>query len=276
MSERSTAAEKHADGREQNIDALAQRLDRAWEERFTIPPLTESEGVTDAATAYAIQTRWTALRVARGERILGRKIGLTSKAVQEQMGVDEPDYGTLWASRYFPAVNGRAEAPIDLFLQPRVEGEIAFLIGETLDRPGVTPQQVLAVTDALAAAVEIVDSRIDNWRIRLADTIADNASYGGLTLGPWSRSLRKSDLRTVGMVMSHNGRPAVFGVGAAALGHPATAVAWLANKLQSFGIPLRAGDVVISGALAATIPARQGDIFVLEMHGQPPLTLRFV
>jgi 2-keto-4-pentenoate hydratase len=276
MSERSTAAEKHADGREQNIDALAQRLDRAWEERFTIPPLTESEGVTDAAAAYAIQTRWTALRVARGERILGRKIGLTSKAVQEQMGVDEPDYGTLWASRYFPAVNGRAEAPIDLFLQPRVEGEIAFLIGETLDRPGVTSQQVLAATDALAAAIEIVDSRIDNWRIRLADTIADNASYGGLTLGPWSRSLRKSDLRTVGMVMSHNGRPAVFGVGAAALGHPATAVAWLANKLQSFGIPLRAGDVVISGALAATIPARQGDIFVLEMHGQPPLTLRFV
>lgn len=276
MSERSTAVEKHADGREQNIDALAQRLDRAWEERFTIPPLTESEGVTDATAAYAIQTRWTALRVARGERILGRKIGLTSKAVQEQMGVDEPDYGTLWASRYFPAVNGRAEAPIDLFLQPRVEGEIAFLIGETLDRPGVTPQQVLAATDALAAAIEIVDSRIDNWRIRLADTIADNASYGGLTLGPWSRSLRKSDLRTVGMVMSHNGRPAVFGVGAAALGHPATAVAWLANKLQSFGIPLRAGDVVISGALAATIPARQGDIFVLEMHGQPPLTLRFV
>jgi 2-keto-4-pentenoate hydratase len=276
MAEQSGTAVKYPETQEPDIDVLAQRLDRAWEERFTIPPLTESEGVTDAATAYAIQTRWTALRVARGERILGRKIGLTSKAVQEQLGVNEPDYGTLWASRYFPTVNGRAEAPIDVFLQPRVEGEIAFLIGETLDTPGVTPQQVLAATEALAAAIEIVDSRIDNWRIRLADTIADNASYGGLILGPWSRDLRKSDLRTLGMIMSHNGRPAVFGVGAAALGHPATAVAWLANKLQSFGIPLRAGDIVISGALAATIPARRGDIFVLEMHGQPPITLRFV
>ncbi|GIV87378.1 MAG: 2-hydroxypenta-2,4-dienoate hydratase [Chloroflexus sp.] len=260
---------------EATIATLAQRLDRAWEERFTIAPLTESEGIEDAATAYRIQTHWTTLRLARGERIIGRKIGLTSKAVQEQMGVNEPDYGTLWASRYFPAVNGRAEAPAAIFLQPRVEGELAFLIGETLDWPEITPQQVMAATAALAAAIEIVDSRIDRWRIKLADTIADNASYGGITLGPWSKALRGSDLRTIGMVMSHNGKPAVFGAGAAALGHPAVAVAWLANKLRSFGIPLQAGDIVISGALAATIPAQQGDIFVLEMHGQPPLSLRF-
>lgn len=258
------------------IAEIAQRLDRAWEERFTIPPLTESEGIADAATAYRIQTHWTELRLARGERIIGRKIGLTSKAVQEQMGVNEPDYGTLWASRYFPAVGGRAEAPFEVFLQPRVEGEMAFLIGETLDWPNITPQQVLAATEALAAAIEIVDSRIERWRIKLADTIADNASYGGLTIGAWSRALRSSDLRTIGMVMSHNGRPAVFGAGAAALGHPALAVAWLANKLRSFGIPLRAGDIVISGALAATIPAQRGDLFVLEMYGQPPISLRFV
>jgi 2-keto-4-pentenoate hydratase len=216
------------------------------------------------------------LRVSRGERIIGRKIGLTSKAVQEQMGVSEPDYGTLWASRYFPVRNGRAEVPFDYFLQPRVEGEIAFLIGETLDWPDITPQQVLAATEALAAAIEIVDSRIDRWRIKLADTIADNASYGGLTIGSWSTSMRSSDLRTVGMIMSHNGQPTVFGTGAAALGHPALAVAWLANKLREFAIPLRAGDIVISGALAATIPAQRGDIFVLEMHGQPPISLRFV
>ncbi|MBO9371764.1 MAG: fumarylacetoacetate hydrolase family protein [Chloroflexus sp.] len=258
------------------IDTLARRLDQAWEARFTIAPLTENEGITDAATAYRIQTRWTELRVSRGERIIGRKIGLTSKAVQEQMGVSEPDYGTLWASRYFPIRNGRAEVPFDYFLQPRVEGEIAFLIGETLDWPDITPQQVLAATEALAAAIEIVDSRIDRWRIRLADTIADNASYGGLTIGSWSTSMRSSDLRTVGMIMSHNGQPTVFGTGAAALGHPALAVAWLANKLREFAIPLRAGDIVISGALAATIPAQRGDIFVLEMHGQPPISLRFV
>ncbi|ABY34585.1 MAG TPA: 2-hydroxypenta-2,4-dienoate hydratase [Chloroflexus aurantiacus] len=258
------------------IIALAQRLDQAWEERFTILPLTESEGITNADIAYRIQTHWTDMRVQRGERIIGRKIGLTSKAVQEQMGVNEPDYGTLWASRYFPARNGRAEAPFEIFLQPRVEGEIAFLIGETLDWPDITPQQVLAATEALAAAIEIVDSRIDRWRIKLADTIADNASYGGLTIGAWSRAMRSSDLRTIGMVMSHNGRPTVFGTGAAALGHPALAVAWLANKLRAFGIPLRAGDIVISGALAATIPVQRGDLFTLEMHDQPPLHLRFV
>ncbi|WP_298820218.1 2-keto-4-pentenoate hydratase, partial [uncultured Chloroflexus sp.] len=202
------------------ITALAQRLDQAWEERFTIPPLTERDGISDATTAYRIQTRWTELRLARGERILGRKIGLTSKAVQEQMGVNEPDYGTLWASRYFPLINGRVEVPSAIFLQPRVEGELAFLIGETLDWPAITPQQVLAATEALAATIEIVDSRIERWRIKLADTIADNASYGGLTIGPWSKALRSRDLRTIGMVMSHNGRPAVAGTGAAALGHP--------------------------------------------------------
>lgn len=258
-----------------DVPALAQRLDDAWESRHSVAPLSESEGLQMAEDAYAVQTHWTHIRLKRGERIIGRKIGLTSLAVQQQLGVSEPDYGSLWASRYFPAQAGVAEAPAEIFIQPKVEGELAFLIGKPLREPNVTIEQVLAATEAVAPALEIVDSRIANWRIKLADTIADNASYGGFTVGSWSRSLLKADLRTVGMLIAHNGQPVVQGIGAAALGHPALAVAWLANKLQAFGVSLEPGDIVISGALAATIPARQGDSFVMEMHGQPALTMRF-
>lgn len=259
-----------------DIEALAERLDHAWETATTIPPLTESVGPLSPAEAYAIQTRWSELRARRGERTVGRKIGLTSRAMQEQMGVFEPDYGNLWASRYFPAVRGRAEVPAQLFIQPRLEGELAFLIGKPLAGPGVTLQAVLAATEAVALAVEIVDSRIEDWRIKLADTIADNASYGGFVVGSWDPSLREADLRTIGMLVHHNGRPAVEGIGAAALGHPARAVAWLANKLGEFGVRLEPGDIVLSGSLARAIPAQAGDLFVVEMFGQPPLTVRFV
>jgi 2-keto-4-pentenoate hydratase len=259
-----------------SVEALARKLDEAWENRTPIPPLTESEGVDSAEQAYAIQSAWSELRLSRGERIVGRKIGLTSFAMQEQMGVNEPDYGSLWTSRYFPAHGGRVEISADTFLQPRLEGEIAFLMGRPLAGPGVTPQEVLVATEALAVAVEVVDSRIEDWQIKLVDTIADNASYGGFTLGPWSRTLKESDLRTLGMLIHHNGMQAIQGIGAAALGGPARAVAWLANKLSSFGVSLEPGDMVLSGSLGQAVPAQRGDVFVLEVHGQPPLTASFV
>ncbi len=258
-----------------DIEALARRLDEAWENREPIAPLTESDGLA-VDQSYAVQSRWTGMRLERGEGLVGRKIGLTSPAMQEQMGVNEPDYGSLWASRYFPATAGRVEIPADAFLQPRVEGEIAFLIGRPLEGTSVTPQEVLVATEALAIAVEVVDSRIEDWRIKLPDTIADNASYGGFTLGPWSRALRETDLRTLGMLIHQNGQPVVQAIGAAALGSPARAVAWLANKLTSFGVRLEPGDIVLSGALGRATPAQKGDVFVLEAYGQPPLTVTFV
>ncbi|MGQ9826291.1 MAG: 2-keto-4-pentenoate hydratase [Roseiflexus sp.] len=258
-----------------DIEAIARQLDAAWERRQPIAPLSETIGLAPEH-AYAVQSRWTELRQARGERVIGRKIGLTSHAIQQQLGVSEPDYGGLWESRYFPAVDGHVDVPANLFLQARVEGELAFLIGRSLREPGVTFQDVLAATDAVAAAIEIVDSRIADWRIKLADTVADNASFGGFTLGPWSRALRTADLRTVGMLLHHNGEPAVQGIGAAALGHPARAVAWLANKLISFGVSLEPGDIVLSGSLGPAIPVRTGDVFTLEMHGQPLLSMRFI
>lgn len=257
------------------VEPLARRLDAAWENREPIEPLSETEGLVSSDEAYAVQSRWTELRLERGERVIGRKIGLTSRAMQEQMGVNEPDYGSLWASRYFPASRGRAEIPAEVLLQPRAEGELAFLVAEPLTGTSVTPQEVLVATEALAVAIEVVDSRIDDWRIKLGDTIADNSSYGALTLGPWSRRLRVTDLRLVGMLINHNGLPVAEGIGAAALGHPARAVAWLANKLTSFGVSLEPGDIVLSGSLTKSIPVQRGDVFAVEMHGQPPLTAVF-
>lgn len=257
-------------------EALARRLDEAWERRRPVAPLSESEGLTSAEEAYAVQTAWNNLRLERGERIVGRKIGLTSRAIQEQLGVSEPDYGNLWASRHFAAQDGRAEFPAEAFIAPRLEGEIAFLMARPLRGPDVTPEEVLAATGALAAAVEVVDSRIEDWRITLADTVADNASYGAFTTGPWDAQLRETDLRTLGMLLHRNGETVETGVGAAALGHPARAVAWLANKLASFGVGLEAGDTVLSGALSKAVLAQKGASFVLEIHGQPPLTVAFV
>ncbi|MCW2986974.1 MAG: putative 2-hydroxypenta-2,4-dienoate hydratase [Conexibacter sp.] len=257
------------------LDELAQRLDVAYEQRAPTQPLSDTDGLETADDAYAVQARWADRRIARGDRILGRKIGLTSAAMQEQMGVHEPDFGTLWSSGFFPARNGVARARHDVFLQPRIEGELAFLIGEPLNSPHVSPQLALAVTEAVAPSFEIVDSRIEDWRIKLADTIADNASYGGYTVGPWSRELRTRDLSSLGMRMSRNGDLVAEGLGAAAMGEPARAVAWLLSRLGRLGVGVRAGDVVLSGSLARAVDVAPGDHFMLAMHGEPPLSMVF-
>lgn len=257
-------------------EALARRFDEAWESRKPISPPSESEGLKSVEEAYAVQTAWSELRLGKDEEIVGRKIGLTSKAMQEQLGVNEPDYGSLWASRRFDAREGRAEMPSEVFLQPRLEGEIAFLIGRPLGGKEVTAREVLEATDALAVAVEVVDSRVEDWRIKLADTVADNASYGGFTVGTWSRELKDRDLRPLRMRITKSGETVVEGLGEAALGNPATAVAWLANRLSGFGVALRPGDVVLSGALGKAVPVQGGDELTVELEGQAPLTVAFV
>ncbi len=258
-----------------SVESLASRLDTAWQTGVPIQPISETEGITDVKVAYAIQTCWANMRLAGGDAIVGRKIGLTSLAIQQQLGVNEPDYGALWQSSYYQAVEGQVEIPAKNFLQPRIEGEIAFLIGKPLDQPGVNPEQVLAATDACALGVEIVASRIADWRIKLVDTIADNASYGGFTLGPWDQQMREADLAALSMSIHHNGELAATGTGAAALGHPARSTAWLANKLLEYGSPLQPGDVVISGGITRMLPVQAGDTFLFSLTGQPPLTVRF-
>jgi 2-keto-4-pentenoate hydratase len=258
------------------IQQLAERLDTAWRTAKPVAPISESDGVADIADAYAIQTHWTNMRVARGEKIAGRKIGLTSKAVQQQLGVSEPDYGTIWQSSFYEAKNGKAVIPAKDFLQPRIEGEVAFLIGKPLEGPGITPDDVIAATDACALGIEIVASRIADWKIKLADTIADNASYGGFTVGPWDKKLRDSDLSAVEMRAFQNGQPAGESTGAAVLGNPALSAAWLANKLSEFGVALKPGDIVISGAFMKMLPFKAGDEFVFTLTGQPDLTVTCV
>jgi 2-keto-4-pentenoate hydratase len=258
------------------IRSIAERLDTAWRAQKPIPPVTESDGITDIETAYAIQSQWTSLRLERGEKIVGRKIGLTSKAVQQQLGVGEPDYGTLWSSSFYESKNGRATVPASDFIQPRIEGEVAFLIGESLHEPSITPERILAATEACALGVEIVDSRIADWKIKLIDTIADNASYGGFTLGPWDKRMREADLSALEMRIIHNGVSAGEGLGSAVLGNPANSAAWLANKLLEFGVSLEPGDVVISGAFMKMLPFRSGDEFVFSLTGQPDLKVSIV
>jgi 2-keto-4-pentenoate hydratase len=257
------------------VDKIAERLDIAWRTRAPIPPITESDGITDVQTAYAIQARWTAMRLARGEKIVGRKIGLTSQAIQQQLGVNEPDYGTLWASSHYPVENGEVRVRADAFMQPRIEGEVAFLIGRPLRTPGLTRADVLAATEACALGIEIVDSRIADWRIQLVDTIADNASYGGFCLGPWDKQLRAADLAALAMTIHHNGALAAEGRGAAALGHPAASTAWLANKLLEFGVSLEPGDIVISGGITKMLPVKAGDQYVFTLTGQAAVTVSF-
>jgi len=257
------------------VETIASRLDNAWQTHTPIPPITESDGITDVTTAYAIQTQWTKMRLQRGERIAGRKIGLTSKAIQTQLGVNEPDYGNLWESSFYEAKNGKVNIPAGEFLQPRIEGEIAFLFGKPLREPNITPEQILDATEACAMGIEIVASRIADWRIKLVDTIADNASYGGFTLGPWDKEMREDDLGALAMTIHHNGELAAEGLGSAALGHPATSTAWLANKLLEFGVSLEPGDIVISGGITKMLPVKAGDEFRFTLTGQPDLTVKF-
>ena len=259
-----------------DVEALGAQLERAWNDKTPIPPLSESVNLSDIDDAYRVQGAFTSLRLAAGDRIVGRKIGLTSAAVQQQLGVDQPDFGNLWASRYFKGAGDQIEVRADLFLQPRVEGELAFLIGSPLRGPGVGLVDVLAATEAVAYSLEIVDSRIENWRIRLADTVADNASFGGFCHADWQPELLTRDLSTLNLTLSKNGQPAGTGSGAACLGNPALAVAWLVNTLARFDVSLEPGDLVMSGAWMPVVPAAQGDVFVLEGEGsRGPLTLRF-
>ena len=196
-----------------DYDELARRLEGAWQRRELIQPLSRSAGMTTIDEAYAVQSAWSALREGNGERVLGRKIGLTSKAMQEQAGFDRPDFGRLWASRFSPTEGGRVELPAEMFLQPRIEGEIAFLLNAPLSG-AVSVEEVLAATEAAAASFEIVDSRFERRDFQVIDTIADNASFGAFTLGPWSREMLEGELRDVAMTLQQNGAVVVEGTGA--------------------------------------------------------------
>jgi 2-keto-4-pentenoate hydratase len=199
-----------------------------------------------------------ALKQTAGVRVIGHKIGLTNKAMQQQLGVDQPDYGVLLDTM---AVAPGSTLAASEFIQARIEPEIAFWLAEDVRGPGVTAEQVLAATRGVSASLELVDSRIANWRITLIDTIADNASSARIIASEHIVPVAGLDLAQIETVLSRNGEPVGAGNGAAVLGHPAAAVAWLANKLAEFNVGLRAGQVVLPGAMCAAVPIAPGATF---------------
>ncbi|MFI5612600.1 2-keto-4-pentenoate hydratase [Amycolatopsis sp. NPDC051903] len=230
--------------------AAADRLLRA--ERDRVPAAPVRDLVSDVDAAYAVQADVLARKLADDpdRRVVGRKIGLTSPAVQRQLGVDRPDFGVLLDDVVF---GDRAEVPLAAFLQPRVEGEVAFVLGADLPA-GATIVDVLRATEFVLPAIEIVDSRVAGWDITITDTVADNASSGAVVLGTTPKKLTALDLPALGLSLEHRGEPVSTGVGAACLGAPANAVAWLAAEVARRGEPLRAGEVVLAGAWGPMVP----------------------
>jgi 2-keto-4-pentenoate hydratase len=241
--------------------------------RRPIPPLRETWPGIDVVDAYEIQLLNIRQRLAAGAGVRGHKVGLSSKAMQEMMSVDEPDYGHLLSDMEVledePVSAGR-------YLYPRVEVEVAFVLGQTLPGAGCTEEDVLRATEYVAPAIELIDSRIVEWNIKIADTIADNASSAGFVLGPERVDPGSVDLRAIGAVLSRNGEKVAEGRSDAVLGNPVTAVAWLADKVAGFGVTLEAGHVILPGSVHRAIDARTGDEFVADFEGFGSVHLSFI
>ena len=254
------------------IAELADRLWQAEVDRTPIPPISEAGRVLTVEDAYAVQAHNIERRVADGRVVRGRKVGLTSRRMQDLLGVDEPNFGVLVDDMF---VEEGDEIPLGSMLQPRVEAEMAFVLDRDLVGPGVTTADALAAISGVLPAIEVVDSRIADWRITLVDTIADNASSGRVVLGGHLLPVTALDLRLTGVLFARNGVAIESGAGAEALGNPARCVAWLANKLGTLGSGLRRGDVVLPGALHRMVPVRPGDVFRADFAHLGSVTTRF-
>lgn len=252
-------------------DLVAQALLGAYATGVPIPPLPEKFGPLTVEDAYQIQLRQLTHWVADGRRVLGRKVGLTSGAMQRQLGVDRPDFGSLTEDMFW-AENTTIDR--SRFLQPRIEPEVAFVLGRPLRGPGVTVAAAVVAVEYVLPALEIIDSRIADWKIGIVDTIADNASSGGVVLGSRPCRLADLDLRLAGCVLHRNGEIAGTGAGGAVLGSPINALVWVANVLGERGVGLEAGQVVLPGSMTASIPFAAGDVVTSTVAGLGSVTAR--
>lgn len=256
----------------QQINALGNELYEALTQRTPVSPLSSRGFDISIEDAYQIQQCMTALRLQNGEKIIGRKIGVTSKPVMNMLGVHQPDFGTLTDGM---VCSSAEPIRMDQLIQPKAEGEIAFVMKKDLMGPGVTAADVLAATEGVMACFEIVDSRVKNWEIKIQDTVADNASCGVFVLGDRLVDPASVDFSLCGMVLEKNGEVVVTGAGAATMASPINAMVWLANTLGRLGIPLKAGEVVLSGALGAMVPVQAGDNLRVAIGGIGGCTIRF-
>jgi 2-keto-4-pentenoate hydratase len=255
-----------------DLDAIAADLLDASATGKALPPLTATYGGLTLDDAYAIQRIQARRRVAGGARIVGFKVGLTSAAMREQLGVDQPDFGHLFSDMLHAA-----DAPIatSRYLQPRAEPEVALVLARPLRGPGVGVADLVSATAYAVPAIEIIDSRIADWRIGLLDTIADNASGGGVVLGQTPTALAGIDLSMTGCVLRRNGRIQHTGAGAAVLGSPLHAATWLADTLTRRGVELAAGHIILTGSLTAAVPVRPGDAITASLDRLGAVTAVF-
>jgi 2-keto-4-pentenoate hydratase len=255
------------------IAQLADELLEAERTRVPVAPLTERHPDLSIADAYAVQLALIGRKTAAGARVVGKKIGLTSLAMQRMLNVDQPDYGHLLDTM---TVLEGGEMPIDELIQTRVEPEIAFVLKADLIGPNVTREQALAATAYVTPALEIIDSRVRDWKIKLGDTVADNGSSARVVLGTSMTPPDAVDLRLVGCVLEKNGEVLGTAAGAAALGDPAVAVAWLANQLATFDIPLKAGEIIMPGALTKAEVVARGDVVRATYDRLGSVSVKFV
>ncbi|MFD7499826.1 2-keto-4-pentenoate hydratase [Streptomyces sp. NPDC059850] len=246
------------------IDKAAERLWEAERSRQPCTPIRDLIPAQDIEAAYAIQQVNVQRHISAGRAVSGRKIGLTAKSVQDQFGVLEPDFGTLYADMEY---GHGSTIPFDRLIHPRIEAEIMFVLGRDLDQETINVPDVIQATAFVTAALEVVDCRLRDWDIRISDTVSDNAAAGLYVPGSAPRALLGTDLANCSMTLYRNGVPVSSGRGEDSLGHPLNAVTWLARKLRQLGTPLRAGDVVLSGALGPMVEAHPGDRFEARIDG---------
>lgn len=255
-----------------DIQKYADLLYEAERSRRPVQPLTERDAALTVDDAYAVQMENVDRVTAMGHVVSGKKIGLTSPGIQQQMGVNEPDYGHLFAA--MNCADGTVYTGQLIF--PKIEAELAFVLASDLTGGKVTVRDVISATEYVVGAFEIVDSRVADWRIKLADTVADNASSGRYILGEKRFSPGEIDLSAVTMRLSKNGELVGEGTGAAVLGDPCAAVAWLANRLWDYGVPLKKGEVILSGAFSAAPAAQKGDVFRVEFSSFGVVEAEFI
>jgi len=237
-----------------------------------VAPLTERDDSLTVEDAYQIQLEIVKLKLAEGKKVIGKKVGLTSVAMQKMLNVDEPDYGHLFDDM---VIDNETTIKVDSMISPKIEAEIGFILEEDLVGPNVTYIDVIMATKYVVPTLEIIDSRVNDWKIKLIDTVADNGSSAKVVVGDKKTTLETVDLRTNGMVLFKNDELLATGAGAAALGHPAHAVAWLANKLHEFGITLKKDELILPGALSGAVAVAAGDTIKATFGALGSVTVHF-